>query len=82
MTYALPQIPSCYAVLQLITANKVDYLGMSSDLDDIVEDLSVPKRLFKEFLATGAVRNPLRKSLRLSSDDPLLFDSHRETMSS
>lgn len=60
--------------LQLIAAYKVDYSGsISSEVDGLVPDLSIPQDVFKEFLASGAVRTwisgiwKLRLMISLSS---------------
>lgn len=43
--------------LQLIAAHKVDYSGtLSREFDDLMEDPSIPKKLLKDFLVSGAVR--------------------------
>ncbi len=42
---------------------KVDYPGTFSDLEDLVEDGSMPRSVLKEFLLSGAVRTYFPRSI-------------------
>lgn len=64
--YGLLRQSAVALYLQLIAAYKVDYSGsISSEFDGLVQDLSIPQDVFKELLASGAVRTWVSGLLKL-----------------